>query len=318
MWLACSKKTYSRLSGCTLTERSCEALSLVLSSQTSCVKELDLSNNNMKDSGVKLLCAGLESPHCELEVLRLSGCLITKEGFAALASALTLNQGHLRELDLSYNHPGEAGVQLLAAGVDDADWKLETLKVEPAGVQWLTPGLRKYSCSLTVDLNSLNKHLKLSDDHRKVTRVGEEQLYPDHPERFDLFQLLCTNGLTGRCYWEVEWSGRVYISVSYRGIKRKGHSDDSWFGFNDRSWSLICSDDGYTVWHNCTKVCSLSSSSGRVAVYVDHPAGTLSFYRVSSDKLIHLYTLSTNFTEPLYPGYGFGSRGHSRGSWCSF
>lgn len=61
-------------------------------------------------------------------VCRLSGCLITEEGFAALASALTMNHSHLRELDLSYNHPGEAGVQSLSAGLDDVAWKLEALK----------------------------------------------------------------------------------------------------------------------------------------------------------------------------------------------
>uniref|UniRef100_A0A3B3TT65 B30.2/SPRY domain-containing protein n=1 Tax=Poecilia latipinna TaxID=48699 RepID=A0A3B3TT65_9TELE len=299
------------LGGCNLSEKSCGALSSVLASQDSCLKELDLSNNNLSDSGVKLLCEGLKSPNCELEILRLSGCLITEEGFAALASALMLNPSHLRELDLSYNHPGEAGAQPLLAGLEDAAWKLKTLKLDPAGVQWLTPGLRKYSCPLTVDLNTVNKHLKLSEDNRKVTPVEEEQPYPDHPDRFDLYQLLCTDGLTGRCYWEVEWSGKVYVSVSYRGIQRKGQTDDCWFGFNNNSWCLICSDEGYVVWHDCKKVfkCSSSSSSAsdRVAVYVDCPAGTLSFYRVSSETLIHIYTFNTKFTETLYPGFGFRS-----------
>ncbi|XP_014835745.1 PREDICTED: stonustoxin subunit beta-like, partial [Poecilia mexicana] len=162
------------------------------------------------------------------------------------------------------------------------------------------------SSPLTVDLNTVSRLLKLSDGNRKATRVEEEQPYPDHPDRFDLCQLLCTDGLTGRCYWEVEWSGRVYVSLSYRGINRKGLTDDSWFGFNNNSWCLICSDEDYVVWHDSKKVfkCSSSSSvSGRVAVYVDCPAGTLSFYRVSSETLIHLYTFNTKFTEPLYPGF---------------
>ncbi|XP_077950434.1 protein NLRC3-like isoform X2 [Gasterosteus aculeatus] len=298
------------LSDCNLSQRSCEALSSVLSSQSSSLRELDLSYNGLQDSGVKLLSAGLESPHCDLETLRLSGCLITEEGCSSLASALSSNPSHLIELDLSYNHPGDSGVKLLSAGLENPHWRLETLRVEPAGVRWFRPGLRKYSCELTIDTNTVNKQLKLSDKNRKVTRVEEDQSYPDHPDRFVSYhQLLCRTGLTGRCYWEVEWSGRLYVSVSYRGIKRKGDSADCWFGYNDQSWSLRCSDGGYYVCHNDTETpittTSSSSSSGRVAVYVDCPAGSLSFYRVSSDTLIHLHTFSTTFTEPLYPGFWF-------------
>ncbi|XP_045898530.1 NLR family CARD domain-containing protein 3-like, partial [Micropterus dolomieu] len=292
------------LSGCNLSDRSCEALSSVLSSQSSSLRELDLSNNNLQDSGAELLSAGLESPHCTVETLRLSGCLITEEGCASLASGLTSNPSHLRELDLSYNHLGDAGVKLLSAGLEDPHWRLDTLRVEPDGVRWLRPGLRKYSCELTIDTNTVNSEIILSDNNRKATRVKEDQPCPDHPDRFDCCQLLCTDGLTGRCYWEVEWRGWVNISVSYRGIRRRGESEDCLFGWNDQSWSLSCSDGDYSVWHNKRRTPISSSSTppyGRVAVYVDCPAGSLSFYRVSSDTLIHLHTFNTTFTEPLYP-----------------
>ncbi|XP_032426067.1 NACHT, LRR and PYD domains-containing protein 5-like [Xiphophorus hellerii] len=296
------------LSGCNLSERSCEALSSVLSSQSSSLRELDLSNNNLQDSGVKLLSAGLKSPNCNLETLSLSGCLVSEEGCASLASALTSNPSHLKELDLSYNHPGDSGVKLLSAGLKDPHWRLEALRVEPAGVPFLTPGpwrLRKYSCQLTIDTNTVSRELKLSEDNRKVTRVEELQSYPDHPDRFDYwYQLLCRTGLTGHCYWEVEWRGLVYISVSYRRIRRKGNSGDCLFGWNDHSWSLRCSVHGYSVWHNNRETgLSSSSDSNRVAVYVDCPAGILSFYRVSSDSLILLHTFNTTFTEPLIPGF---------------
>ncbi|XP_023193663.1 NLR family CARD domain-containing protein 3-like, partial [Xiphophorus maculatus] len=301
------------LSDCNLSERSFEALSSVLSSQSSSLRELDLSNNNLQDSGVKLLSAGLKSPNCNLETLSLSGCLVSEEGCASLASALTFNPSHLKELDLSYNHPGDSGVKLLSAGLKDPDWRLEALRVEPAGVPFLTPGLRKYSCQLTIDTNTMYRNLKLSEDNRKVTLVKELQSYPDRPDRFDFPQLLCRTGLTGRCYWEVEWRGEVYISVSYRRIRRKGNSGDCWFGGNDHSWSLSCSDvDGYSVWHNKIKtLLSSSSVSNRVAVYVDCPAGILSFYRVSSDSLILLHTFNTTFTEPLIPGFWFCFYGSS-------
>ncbi|XP_034735690.1 NACHT, LRR and PYD domains-containing protein 3-like [Etheostoma cragini] len=308
-----------RLSGCNLSERSCEDLSSVLSSQSSGLRELDLSNNDLQDLGGKLISAGLESAHCTLESLSLSGCLITGECCASLALALSSNPSHLRVLDLSYNHPGESAMKLLSAGLEDPHWKLDTLRLDHGGEQRLKPGLKKYFCELTVDTNTVNRNL--SEYNRKVTYVEEEQPYPVHPERFDFWkQLLCRDSLNGCCYWEVEWRGRVRIAVSYRGVPKRGPSVDCMFGVNYRSWSLNCSDDGYSVCHkNREKVLPSSSSvsiSHRVAVYVDCPAGILSFYTVSSDQLIHLHTFYTTFTEPLYPGFGF--RLKSYGSSVSF
>ncbi|XP_064815692.1 NACHT, LRR and PYD domains-containing protein 12-like [Oncorhynchus masou masou] len=298
-----------RLSGCLVTEEGCASLVSALRSNPSHLRELDLSNNDLKDSGVKLLSAGLGNPHCKLETLRLSGCLVTGEGCASLVSALRSNPSHLRELDLSYNHPGDSGVRLLSAGLEDPHCRLEKLNVEHGGENRMKPGLRKYVCDLTLDLNTVNRLLSLSEENRKVTCRREEQPYPDHPERFeDCRQVLCREGLTGRCYWEVEWSGIMgsVIGVTYKGISRRGRGDDCYLGYNDKSWSLFCYDNRYRAWHNNnpTTIDVSPSSPHRVGVYLDWPAGTLSFYRASSDTLTHLYTFTSTFTEPLYPGFG--------------
>ncbi|XP_072567819.1 protein NLRC3-like [Paramormyrops kingsleyae] len=295
------------LNSCNLTEKCCEMLASALRSNSSPLRELDLSDNDLQDSGVKLLSVGLGDSHCKLEILRLSGCRVTEEGCSSLASALRSNPSHLRELDLSYNHPGDSGVKLLSAVLEDPSCKLEKLNVDHSGECRTRPGLQKYSCQPTLDLNTANRHLSLSGGNRKATRTIK-QAYPDHPERFSGWctQVLCRENLTGRCYWEAEWDGEAaWIGVTYKGIRRKGGNADCLLGDNDKSWSLDCNPDSYSVCHNNkeTLIPIRPSGSRRVGVYLDWGAGALSFYSVSSDGLTPLYRFASSFTEPLYPGF---------------
>ncbi|XP_043080878.1 NACHT, LRR and PYD domains-containing protein 3-like [Puntigrus tetrazona] len=297
-----------RLAICNLTDQSCKGLASALQSSDSSLRELDLSNNDLHNSGVNILCFGLQRPNCTLEILRLSGCMVTVEGCCYLASALRSNPSHLRELDLSYNHPGDSGVKLLSDLLEDPGCNLDKLNVGHVGELMITAGLHKYACDLTLDPNTANVHLCLSEENRKVTRLEEQQSYPDHPDRFDFFpQVVCRESLTGRCYWEVKWSGwrGAVISVAYKEMSRKGGSDDCRFGFNEKSWSLDCSDDIFTVWHNKLSTdIPVPHSSKRVGVYLDWEDGTLSFYSVSkTHTLTHLHTFYSTFTEPLCAGF---------------
>ncbi|XP_077103071.1 NACHT, LRR and PYD domains-containing protein 3-like isoform X3 [Siphateles boraxobius] len=292
-----------RLAECNLTDQCCESLSSSLQTSYSSLRELDLSNNDLQDSGVKLLSDGLL--HCKLNILRLSGCMVTEEGCCFLASSLSSNPSHLRELDLSYNHPGQSLVKLLS----DPNYRLDKLNVDHGGEFRIATGQQKYACDLTLDLNTVNTHLALSERNRKVTHVEKMQSYPDYPQRFNkCYQVLCREGLSGRCYWEAEWSGKeVYVSVTYKGINRKGLSNDCVFGYNEKSWSLNCFYDGFTVKHNdkITVISVPSSRSNRVGVYLNWSAGTLSFYSVSdTHTLTHIHSFNSTFTEALYAGFG--------------
>ncbi|KAM9495986.1 E3 ubiquitin-protein ligase TRIM16-like [Clarias gariepinus] len=162
----------------------------------------------------------------------------------------------------------------------------------------------KYFCYLTLDPNTTHRKLILSEKNRAVRYSEREQQYSDHPERFDSYiQVLCKESVCGPCYWEVEWSGGVSISVSYKDLSRKGLGNKCVFGQNNQSWSLWCSSSSLSFYHNNIKTDLRAPSSSRMGVYVDHSAGTLSFYSVS-DTMKLLHRVHTTFTQPLYAGFG--------------
>ncbi|XP_053498512.1 tripartite motif-containing protein 16-like isoform X2 [Ictalurus furcatus] len=167
----------------------------------------------------------------------------------------------------------------------------------------------QYFCDLTLDPNTVNYYLILSEKNRAVTYSMGNQQYSDHPERFDYYsQVLSKESVYRRCYWEVEWSGVVYISVSYKDISRKGWGQEHWFGGNKQSWSLCCSSFSLSFYHNYILTDLRVPSSSRIGVYVDHSAGTLSFYSVS-DTMKLLHRVHTTFTQPLYAGFWLGFYG---------
>lgn len=152
--------------------------------------------------------------------------------------------------------------------------------------------------------DTANKKLILSNFNQTVTTTKEKKPYPKNPERFDHWkQVLSTDGLTGRSYWEVEWEGHVQIAVAYKAIKRSGAAEDGCLGQNKMSWSLSCNDQGFYGLHANVKTSTHKGPSQRVGVYLDLPAGVLSFYRVLPQKLDHILSFHNSFTEPVYPAF---------------
>ncbi|KAJ8371684.1 hypothetical protein AAFF_G00303240 [Aldrovandia affinis] len=162
----------------------------------------------------------------------------------------------------------------------------------------------QYSCQLTLDPNTVHRELRLSEGNREVTRVGQSQSYPDHPERFNSYaQVLCREGLSGRCYWEAEWrGGLVSIAVAYKEISRKGLGVGCGLGGNGKSWSLECSPSSYCFMYSNEITDLPAPPSSRIGVYLNHGAGSLSFYSVS-DTMTLLHRVQSTFTQPLYPGF---------------
>ncbi|XP_023181592.1 E3 ubiquitin/ISG15 ligase TRIM25-like [Xiphophorus maculatus] len=187
---------------------------------------------------------------------------------------------------------------------------LDKFKVLPPAAPNHTPGEPKmrteflpYACRLHLDPNTANKMLVLSGQNMRVTRGKKKQSYPNHPERFtDRFQVLSREGLTGRCYWEVEWSGIVSVAVAYKHIVRAGGT--SGFGDNKMSWALYCHNNKYI--HDGRSLDLPGPPCSRIGVYLDHEAGVLSFYSISSTMAL-LHQVQAVFTQPLHAGICVGS-----------
>uniref|UniRef100_A0A672P257 NACHT LRR and PYD domain-containing protein n=1 Tax=Sinocyclocheilus grahami TaxID=75366 RepID=A0A672P257_SINGR len=159
-----------QLCDCDITDEGCAALTSALRSDSSHLRELNLSGIKLGDSGVKQLSAGLENLHCKLEIL-LRNCGVTDKGCAALASALSLNPSHLRKLDLSMNELGNSGVNLLSAGLENPHCKLQTLTLSNCGVT------NKGLAALTSALASNPSHLRnLNLAENKLQNSGVELL----------------------------------------------------------------------------------------------------------------------------------------------
>uniref|UniRef100_A0A8P4K300 Tripartite motif-containing protein 16 n=1 Tax=Dicentrarchus labrax TaxID=13489 RepID=A0A8P4K300_DICLA len=164
---------------------------------------------------------------------------------------------------------------------------------------------------LKPDPNTANMQILLSDDNRKATSMREEQPCSSNLLRFmNNSQVLSRESLTGRCYWEVQWSGLgASIAVAQKDIPRTG--DESMFGNNDKSWVLEClpKGKGYNFKHNSDKISISAPQASRIGVFVDFRAGILIFYSIS-ESITVLHKVQTTFTQPLYAGLGvryFGS-----------
>ncbi|CAL8275882.1 unnamed protein product [Arctogadus glacialis] len=228
---------------------------------------------------------------------------------------------HFLQMMRTLNNPPDTGdwttveihcPSMITSYIDNLERLKNTLNSSMDGVPDTESVLKRYACILKLDGYTAHRELSVSKYSRTVTRDEENRSHRDHPERFDSFhQVLCREGLTGRCYWEVERDGCVEIGlgVTYKGIPRKGNGGS--LARHNRAWCLYCRDDRYTACYNGSKRRTYLRPDGstRVGVYLDWPAGTLSFYRVSdgegySNTLKHIHTFQSTFTEELYPAFG--------------
>ncbi|CAK6964219.1 tripartite motif-containing protein 16-like protein [Scomber scombrus] len=174
--------------------------------------------------------------------------------------------------------------------------------------------LIKYWFNLTLDDKTANKMLWISDSGSKVCRRTEE-ICPvlDRPERYECSpQVVCKEGIWKmRTYWEVDYSGWVVIGATYEGAGRRSDSGPSGLGENEESWGLCWSGTRYQIWFNgVNKDIYDVPYCSTIGVYIDQPAGIISFYTVTGEgaerevKLLH--RVKTTIEKKILPGFWMG------------
>ncbi|XP_067224329.1 tripartite motif-containing protein 16-like isoform X2 [Chanodichthys erythropterus] len=288
------------------TEPAVSGLTCPLKICTDVLKELGATEKQLKDLEIRLAKSEAQTEE------------IKKEKQAQIEEIKKEKQAQIEEIKKEKQAQIEEIKQDLEIRLAKSEAQIEEIKKEKQDKDF-GPRTRndflKYSLWITLDQNTVNQGLRLSEGNTLITGTNTKQSYPDHPDRFNQWpQVLCTESVSDRrSYWEIEWSASATISVAYKSMRRKGGDADSGFGLNDQSWSLNCYPSSYSFSHNYrdtdlpVKPVITRTVNGknhyRVGVYVDHSAGILSFYSVSGDAMSLIHTFQTTFTKPLYPGF---------------
>ncbi|XP_047445836.1 tripartite motif-containing protein 16-like [Mugil cephalus] len=263
--------------------------------------EQEIAELKRKDADLAKLSHSEDHAHFLLNYRSLSRLSDSKDQPCARVH----RQRHFEKVSLAASNAGDRLQEVLSeeyakiSVTTEANVLPPNTKAEPE----IRADFLHFAFRITLDPNTANPHVLVSKENRRVTYMKEEQNYPVHPDRFVYsWQVLSAESMTGRCYLEVERSGRgVLIAVAYKAIGRSGNFSECMFGQNDKSWALDCFQNSCEFLHNNTKTTIPGTWSSKVGVYLDHGAGSLSFYSVSETMTL-LHRVQTTFTQPLHVG----------------